>query len=289
MARVAVTGAGGFVGRHLVAMLQKGNHEVRGLVSPNADSSSIYGTQMTSGDVRNLEVVRHLVAECDYVIHLAAHFSNDDHAVDVITTGTQHVVTVAKEAKVKRLINMSCLGAEAAGPPFHAAKWKAEMMVQSSPIPFINLRPSLIVGRGDGFVSPLADVIKSFPVVPVPGKGQHRQQPIDVDDVARCVLLAMESESLENRTVSVGGDTFVTFRQMVDLISDVLGVNKPKALLPLRLLDGVVRLLPSGTQSLYGDARLAQLVQAVVVSPGVVQREFGFEPRHVVQRLGEYF
>lgn len=288
MARVAVTGASGFVGRHLVPLLQAHNHEVHALVGPDTEIPSSYGVDVTSGDVRDLEVVRRVVAGCECVVHLAARFAQDEQAIGVITIGTQNVVTAAKEGDVQRLIHMSCLGADAAAPPFHAAKWQSEMVVGSSSVPFTNLRPSLIVGRGDAFVRPLADLIRSFPVVLIPGKGQHRQQPIDVEDVARCVLTSIEDESPDNRTVSFGGDTFVTFRQMVDLISGVLGLNKPKAMIPPRLLGSLARVLPRQFRSLYDEARLAQFHRAVVASPGVVQREFGFEPRHVVQRLGEY-
>src|SRR5437660_9886636 len=97
MARVCVTGASGLVGRLLIPLLQENNHEVHALAGPHSELPSVYGLEASSGDVRDLEVVRRAVAGCEYVIHLAARFSNSEQALEVTTVGTRNVVTAAKE------------------------------------------------------------------------------------------------------------------------------------------------------------------------------------------------
>jgi NADH dehydrogenase len=290
MAGVAITGAAGFVGSHVVPLLVREGFEVRGLARPGSDASSLAGTiEISRGDVRSLDRLRTLVDGCDYVIHLAASFSPLDDVGEIITAGTQNVVSAAREAGVKRLIYLSCLGADAAAEnAFFAAKWKDESAVRGSDLPYVILRPSLVMGRRDGVVQPLAQLIRTAPAIPIPGKGENRQQPIDVDDLARCVLISLTSNAVTNELVSVGGTLFLTIRQLVDLIAGQIGVSKPKLLIPYCFLPLIAPSLPDGSRDIFVQPRLAQFRHGVVASPGIVQREFGFEPSSVVQRLAHY-
>ncbi len=288
--RIAVTGATGFVGRHLVPTLMAQGHEVRGLVQYSSDTSGLSdAVELIRGDVRSLDPVHSLLEGCDSVVHLAASFSPADDVAGIIAAGTQNLLAAAREAGVKRLVYLSCLGADAAAEALlYAAKWQAEMFVRASELPHVILRPSLIVGRGDGVTQPLAGLIRSLPAIPVPGNGQYRQQPIDVEDLCRCVQVALREDALTDETVSVGGPMFVTYRQLVDLISGALDIQKPKVLIPPTLLPAVSWLLPASARELLQQPRLAQFQHGVVASPGIVQRMFGFQPRSIVPRLSEY-
>lgn len=289
MPRVAVTGATGFVGGRLVSALLAQGQDVRELVRPGPAAGVGSAAEYIQGDVRRHETVRDLMRECDAVVHLAASFSPLDDVAEIIVEGTRTVLAAAQEAGVTRVIFMSCLGAEAAAHSCYLeAKWKAEQLVRSSELPSVILRPSVILGSGDGVTKPLAEIIRTRPVIPIPGTGEHRSQPVDVDDVVRCVLTALHSEDLLGEMISIGGPMFITFRQLSDLLSGHLNVFKPKVLVPDVCLPAVNRLLPAGSRELFAPARLAILRQGIVASPGIVQRMFGFEPRSVVPVLGSY-
>jgi NADH dehydrogenase len=244
--------------------------------------------EVVRGDLRHLETLRSLLAACNALVHIAPGFAVGPEGEEIIVEGTGSAIEVAREAGVRRLIAMSCLGAQASAPPVYQAKWKAEALVRASGIPFVILRPSLVLGRDDGVLRPLAGLVRSLPVVPIPGRGEHRLQPIDVEDLARCVLVALERDDLTGETVSAGGSVFVTFRQLVDLVSGSLGVIKPKLLVPVSLLPAVARALPKPARGLLLAPRVTQFTQGVVASPGIVERQFGFRPRPVLSRLGEY-
>lgn len=290
MTRVAVTGAAGFVGRHLLPLLAEQDDEVRALARPGPPGASLPGNvDLMRGDVRNRETVRALVAGSDLVVHLAASFDPGDDVAGIIIEGTRQVVQVALEARVRRLIFLSCLGADAAAhSPFYAAKWQAECEIRSSELPFVILRPSLILGPDDGVLRPLAHLIRSWPVVPVPGSGTERTQPVSVDDVARCIMLALSRGDVANELVAVGGSVFVTLRELVDLVAGRLGQVRPKVLVPESFMPAVTALLPAPVRHLYLQPRVAQFRQGVVASPGIVNRVFGFTPQPVLEHLGEY-
>lgn len=290
MPRIAVTGATGFVGQRVTSLLAGEGSEVRALVRPESvRPRPPAGIDVVSGDVRDASAVRSLVDSCDVVVHLAGGFSNAGDAVGTVVEGTANVLRAAKEAGVKRLVHMSCLPANASSEtPYYAAKWTAEAAVRGSDVPFTVLRPSLVLGKGDGVLQPLATLLRLLPVTPVPGNGSVRYQPIDVDDVARCVQIAASSPDLESLEVSVGGPGYVTFRQLVDLISGSLDLMRPKVRIPLRWLPSAAQLVPPPGRALYAPPRLEQLQQMAVSSPGIVPRMFGFEPISVLSRIPQY-
>jgi nucleoside-diphosphate-sugar epimerase len=289
MTRIAVTGATGFVGRHLLPVLRAEGHEVRGLVRPGSTASSPEGAELLRGDVRAQDAIRRLLEGCEVVVHLAASFSSRDDVADIVETGTRNVVAAAGDAGVGRIIFVSCLGAAAsAESSFYAAKWKGEQLIRSAGRPFVILRPSLVLGPGDGVLQPLAELMGALPAVPVPGSGQQRHQPIDVEDLVRCLQLALTDDTVVNESVSVGGPLFLTWRQLIDLLAGHLGIFKPKLLLQAAWLPALSSVLPTPARVLYTGPRLAQIQQGVVASPGIVQRTFGFEPRSVVPRLARY-
>lgn len=289
MSRVAVTGAAGFVGRNLVPALRAEGQDVRGLVRPGSSVAGDLGMDTVRGDVRQLQSLRDLVEGCDLVVHLAASFSPEEDGPEIIVEGTRSMLAAAAESGVNRLIFLSCLGAEAAAhSDYLRAKWKAEQLVRSSEIPHVILRPSVILGRGDGVTQPLATIIRSLPVIPIPGSGEHRSQPVDVADVVQCVLTALRGETMVGEEISVGGPSFITLRQLSDLLSGELNVFKPKVLVPDRWVPAVTPILPPGARALFAPARLATIRQGIVASPGIVQRAFGFTPRSVVPLLTTY-
>ncbi|MBI2936486.1 MAG: NAD(P)H-binding protein, partial [Chloroflexi bacterium] len=130
---VLVTGATGFVGRHVVAALtQRGAEPVRCLVHRPRRGSVLqeFGVKLVQGDVRDPEAMRKAVEGVRAVVHLVATIREGRRwgtFEGVNRQGTRNLVAAAGEAEVEHFVYMSALGArENPRHRFAYSKWQAE-------------------------------------------------------------------------------------------------------------------------------------------------------------------
>ena len=131
--RIAVTGANGFVGRHVVARLA-GRHEVRALISerPGAESELPPGSfDVRRADVRKPETLRGQFDDIDAVVHtVAVPTERAQRFAEVNVAGVAHVVDEARRAGVRRIVHMSALGADPRSPfPYLRSKGEGQAIV----------------------------------------------------------------------------------------------------------------------------------------------------------------
>lgn len=243
--RVLVTGGTGFVGRNIVRAL--GDRPIRVLARDPAEAARLNGQNLeaVAGDVTKAESLRGAMDGCEAVIHLVAIIEEEGGATfdGVVRGGTVNVIQEAQRAGVQRLLHMSALGTR--NDPrygYFEAKWQAERAVEQSGIPWTIFRPSIIFGPGDGFVTLLAKLVKTAPVIPVVGAGKSLFQPIAVDEVAAACVRALDDPSTAGHIYELGGGKVYTYEELLEVVARQLGVSKPKVHVPIGLMKGVVGL-----------------------------------------------
>ena len=282
---VLVTGATGFLGRHVVQQLLDTNHEVRVMVrSPG--SESVFATPPSDvcyGNVSDPDALAEACRGISQVVHLVAVIRGGPRQFDAINRqGAANVAAAAKEAgSVRHFVHVSALGA--ANVPhlrYLHSKWLGEQEVVNSGLPHVIIRPSLIFGRGDEFTNSVAALVRSSPITPVIGSGNNRLQPIHVEDVARCVALSLSGNIRGNRTVEIGGPEQLSYNEIIRVVTRVMGrrrllVNVPlwKMRLPIALMEMLTPRAP------INRAMLQLITLRNVAEPDSVERVFGFRPR----------
>jgi uncharacterized protein YbjT (DUF2867 family) len=240
--RVAVTGANGFVGRHLVAQLLQRGHDVRALISERPDAekdlpeSGRGNVDVRRADVRKPDSLRGAFDGMDAVVHtVAVPTERKQKFADVNVAGVAHVVAEAQRAGIGRIVHMGALRADPDSPyPYLRSKGQGEALVTGSGIPHVVLQPSLLFGKGDDFFPRLAFSLM-FPVVPVPGDGKARFQPIHVDDIAQALVNAVERREISG-VHEIGGAEPVTYDEMLAETMRATGKRRPTLHVPVPLM-----------------------------------------------------
>jgi len=235
------------------------------------------------GDVVNGGGLDEAIQGCDAVIHLvgiiAEKGSNTFDAVHHI--GTRNVVEAAKRAGVRRFVHMSALGVRENGvAEYQRSKWTGEEEVRRSGIPYCILRPSLIFGPGDGFVTQMMDMMKKAPFFrPVPGDGSSKFRPIFVHDVAFCFSRALTEPAATNQTVELGGADELTLNEVLAEIARCAAVRKPAVHIPMPLMflgAALAGILPN--PPVTAD-QLRMLREGSTCDIGPMTQTFGLNPR----------
>jgi NADH dehydrogenase len=244
-----VTGATGFVGHAVVRALLTHGFLVRCLVRPGSEAllKGFESIDRVPGDVLEPDGLPPSVEGCSAIIHLVG-IIREHRAAGVTfdrlhTQATANMLGVAREAGVKRYIQMSAVGTRpGAVSRYHRTKWQAEEVVRASALDWTIIRPSLIFGSGDEFVSVLARMVRRLPAVPVLGAGQYQLQPIAVEQVAEGFARALRLPLTVGQTYEMAGPEPHRFVELLDQIGVALRVARVRKIhIPLGLIKAMTR------------------------------------------------
>lgn len=306
---VAVTGATGFVGTHVVRGLREAGVPVRAVVRPGtrrvdrlADLRR-WGCEVAEADVGDLGALERAMAGCRAVVHLVAIIRERLGATfDLVNRrGVREVAAAARAAGVHRVVHLSALGAGPRAPRYLQSKWAGEEELRRSGVGWVIFRPSFIIGPGGGAARQFAAVVRLgvwyplwllgvpyrllaalaavTPVVPVLGDGRYRSMPVDVRDVVELVRRALDHPGAAGQTFDVVGPDVLTYDAVLDEVMAVLGVRRWKVHIPLRAARALVREMARLPSPPITPDEFEALILDNVGDPSPVRQVFGLTPR----------
>lgn len=235
---VLVTGATGFLGRRVVRELLSRHHQVRCLVHvPGRERIfSHREVEVHYGSVLDPASLASVFYDVEAVVHLVGVIRRRtrDTFDSVHRQGTANVLAAAKEAGVRQFQHVSVNGAaNDRSYPYLYTKWQGEQEVINSGLPYSIFRPSMMFGEGDEFLNALAGLVRLGPVAPVIGPGKNRLQPMAVEDVARCIGIAIERQDLKGKIFPVGGPDRLSYNEIVEEVARAMGKRVFRLHLPV--------------------------------------------------------
>jgi len=159
--------------------------------------------------------------------------------------GTVNVVEAARAAGGRRFINISQLGADPKLPyRFLASKGRAQEYVAGSGLDWTAFRPSVIWGPEDEFANTFARLVPFSPVIfPIVGDDQSRFQPVWVEDVAMCVVQALDNPVTFGKEYELGGTEVLTLEEIERRTLKAVGAQRAMLRFPMPLLRLVVSVM----------------------------------------------
>jgi dihydroflavonol-4-reductase len=303
--RVLVTGATGFLGRHLVDALLSRGHHVVALVRASGSALPV-GVEARVGDVLDAASLLEAAKGCEVVLHCAGKVSRDPRDAELLyrlhVGGTKNVVSACKHAGVRRLVHASTSGTVAVSDdpdhvsvetdetpigilarwPYYRAKLFAEraaLAANGADLEVVSVNPTLLLGPGDVHGSSTEDVRlfleRKIPAVPPGGISW-----VDARDAALGMVQAMDAGRPGERYLL--GATNCTMREFFGRLERVSGVRAP--IMPMPRVPGLSRL---GAELL--EKALSRLGVSLPVDPVSVEMASYFwylDPSKAERELG---
>ena len=282
---VLVTGATGFLGRRVVPELLARRHQVRCLVhSPGRERLFDHReVEIHYGSVLNPESLGPAMHGVQSVVHLVGIIRTGRGSPfdRVHRQGTAIVAEAAKEAGAREIIYVSAMGATSDPKyPYLHSKRQAELHITSSGMDYTILRPSVIFGEGDEFLTALAGLVRLGPVAPVIGSGRNRMQPVAVEDVARCVADSVGNSLVKGRTINLGGPHRLSYNDLLEEVALAMGRRLRLAHIPTAIAWPAVALLQNVLpRPPVTTAQLRMLGIRNVAEGPDMEQAFGFTPK----------
>jgi dihydroflavonol-4-reductase len=264
--RVCVTGATGLLGNNLVRMLLQGGHEVVAVVRSKEKAARLFdglGLTFVEGDMKQVAGFAHALDGCELLFHTAAYFREyfqpGDHWAElkaINIDGTLELLAEAERRGVRRVIYTSSSGVigmepgqewgdEASAPDalvmenlYFRSKLLAEQEIArflaKSKLELVHILPGWMFGPGDAAPTSSGQIIISLIKNEQPGMIPGGGAPVDVRDVAQAMIAAADRGVSGERYI-VGGDRFVSFRELADTFTAATGLPTPSLNIPAPL------------------------------------------------------
>lgn len=241
--RLVLTGATGFVGRHLLVELNAMGHECRVLTHHSKQRApALPGVEYRKVDLRNAAELQTALADADGVINLIGILNEKGwggrgfRAAHVAPV--QALIAGCEAVGIRRFIQVSALNAGRGNSHYLRSKGEAEDLLRSTgEIDETILRPAVIFGEGDSFFNRFANLLRFVPVLPL-ACPNAKMQPVWVGDVVAAIALCLDHRSTIGKTLELVGPEILTLYQLVNKTARYKGWNRRVIALP----NGVSRL-----------------------------------------------
>ncbi len=254
--RALVTGANGFTGSYLVKNLLSKGYTVRALVRKSSNLDLLRGLEVeyVYADLAKDEITKDMMKNVDVVYHVGAAFRTEgvpkSYFWDVNVEGTRKLLEAAKEANVKKFVHCSTVGVQGdiKNPPakethpynpgdyYQESKLDGEKLAlkffKEKGLKGTVVRPVGIYGPGDTRFLKLFKFINNgkFRMI---GDGNVLYHLTYVEDLVEGFVLAGESEKSINEIFTIGGNSYLTLKELVEKIAKVLDKPVPKSSIPV--------------------------------------------------------
>lgn len=245
---VVVFGGTGFLGRRVVDHLRKRGFKVR--IASRHGGPRDAAVEPVVADIEDERSIANAVSGAYGVVNAVSLYvergPHTFHSVHV--TAAETVARQAALSGAKRLIHISGLGANAQSSSLYIRKrGEGELAVKAGFAGTTFVRPAVMFGPDDAFLTRIIAIMSKSPVYPSFGTGGTRIQPVFVDDIGDAAARLMEGRDTEGTTFECGGPHVYTYRELIHVLSNSLRMQRRGIPVPFavwRAIAAIAEILP---------------------------------------------
>ena len=293
---VTVFGGTGFLGRRVVRHLRNhgfsvriaSRHPNRGRELFGLDDPQVQSVEADIHDERSIASALAGVYGAVNAVSLYVERGRETfHSVHV--EAAERVAAQARRAGVERLAHVSGIGSDAASPSLYIRKrGEGELAVRTAFVDAALIRPAVMFGPDDAFLTTILGLLGRLPVYPMFGRGRTKLQPAYVEDVAEAIARALQRTDMQAITFECGGPRVYTYEELVRTIANVAKLKcllMPFPFVGWHVLAWLAEMLPRPPVT-RNQVELMQVDN--VASPKMPGfRDLGIAPHSVAQILQE--
>ena len=228
--QVLLTGATGFVGGRLWPALETAGYRVRGLTRNAAKArTTAPEREWMQGDVADAAALEQALSGCEfayYLVHGMAEGHGDFRRREVAQAKT--FVEASAKAGVKRIVYLGGFQPQGPATEHLASRLEVGEALRSGTVPCIELRASMIVGKGSLSWLMVRDLAARLPVMVLPKWLKSRTQPIAISDVVIALIKALEIDVEGSACFDIPGPEALSGKQVLELTAAAMGLPHPK-------------------------------------------------------------
>ncbi len=217
-----VTGGSGYLGKRFLGLLDPSRFrrvvvlQRQGTIEPKGEM------EVVAGDLLDPKSYRSSIDGDTMIVHLAALTGKGTRAahMEMNLGATKALLAAAQSRGAREFFFVSSIAAgfeNRTGYHYADAKALGEKAVQESGLAHLIVRPTMIFGPSAPVLEGLGK-LASAPLVPVFGGGANICQPIDVDDMAKWLVFALENIVFDGDTYALGGPDKISMRALLQKI-----------------------------------------------------------------------
>src|SRR5512133_1462184 len=221
---ITVFGGTGFLGRRVVSHLRKREFTVRIASRHPERGKKLFGSddpqlQSVQADIHDEQSISDVLAGAYGVVNAVSlyveHEQQTFHSVHV--EAAQRVASQAYRAGVERLAHVSGIGSDAASPSLYIRKrGEGELAVRAAFATATLVRPAVMFGPDDAFLTTLLKFLGQLPIYPMFGRGLTKLQPAYVEDVAEAIVRTLKQT---DSTFEFGGPRVYSYEELIKVVA----------------------------------------------------------------------
>ncbi|MGD8783380.1 MAG: SDR family oxidoreductase [Thioalkalispiraceae bacterium] len=288
---ILITGASGFIGSRLAQHFSQRGHQIvagyhaksRLNTQPGIETIQLdFSQQLTANDWLPY------LKDIDLVINSVGVFNQNDkqELANLHSHAPIALFTACQQAGVKRVIQISALGADATAiSPYHISKRIADEALQQMDLDWIIVRPSIVYAR-DSVSMNFFKALAALPLIPIVGNGQQQVQPIHIDDLIKAFDQLVETDKHHKQIIDMVGPAPVTIRALLADLRGWLGFNKSHFItIPDRLALITAHLVQPLTKAPFTSDAIKMLNAGNTAKADIFSHRFGFKTKSLQQVL----
>ena len=264
MKSIIIFGGSGYVGKNLIMSFAKKGYKIIVPYQRQIDEANlrllgsigqIIPFHFTSlGNPKLLSILKN----ADICINLKTTWESKESYLEksIYAFNAKLIETIKKSSSIKKFIFFSGLGTEKRSTLRNEIISKTEELITKELKNSKIIRPSVILGNGDQFLSNLLPIFKMSFFIPLFGDGSKKFQPVLIEDIVDFVSKLIELPNLDEKLFELGGPDVFTYKEFYTLIVELMNKKRVLVPVPMPLIKPIVGI---GEKTAFSPINLEQL------------------------------